>query len=75
MREEDDDHGLPAHNFSFVSIAAIGQLAAGTHVHLLGVISSDRVAASEVVTEPNKVKGTEASRRVLRIADASGKSI
>ena len=71
VREEDDDRGLPAHNFSFVSIAAIGQLAAGTHVHVLGVL----VAASGVVTAPNKVKGTETSRRMLKIADASGKSI
>ena len=71
VREEDDDRGLPAHSFSFVSIAAIGQLAARTQVHVLGVI----VATSGVVTAPNKVKGTETSRRGLRIADASGKSI
>ena len=68
VREEDDERGLPAHNFTFVSIAAIGQLAAGTHVHVLGVI----VATSGVVTAPNKVKGTETSRRMLKIADASG---
>ena len=48
VREEDDDRGLPAHNFSFVSIAAIGQLAAGTHVHVLGSAQNIKVARDAI---------------------------
>ena len=66
VREVEGDHpGLPVHNFTFVPIAAIAQLAVGTYVDVCGVV----VNAEDVKPVLSKAKGIEGSRRVLTIAD------